>query len=252
MQAETPCTGAPWRTSAAHVDTRIPSRYHPPPGLTGRGRFCAPLFHRRAGATRAYKWRGISGRTRAPCGWLIARTRARHLPRHAPLPRARGPCSRRRPFRRRHRRRPPDRRLDRSCMRPSPVPTTTRPQIRSQSACTLHANSCWLDGHLAGDRCRARGCGCAPRGRDTKALGQLFQVPVVLSRMTDRIIGCRARADVQTRCRPAAAIHNSGSARDESEWLAAKLRAEQLASLSRSIDAPGVFCIGWLDMCSFR
>jgi len=67
----------------------VPSRYHPPPGLTGRGRFCAPPFHRRAGATRAYKWRGISGRTRAPCGWLIARTRARHLPRHAPLPRAR-------------------------------------------------------------------------------------------------------------------------------------------------------------------
>ena len=140
-----------------------------------------------------------------------------------------------------------------------------RTDADEQSACTLHANSCWL----AGDPRRARGCddrlkppdragaaacacGCARRGRDTKALGQLFQVPVVLSRMTDRIIGCRARADVQTRCRPAAAIHNSGSARDESEWLAAELRAEQLASLSRSMDAPGVFCIGWLDMCSFR
>lgn len=68
-----------------------PPRDFPPAGCRSlrpdRGVFAQPtLFF--TGATRAYKWRGISGRTRAPCGWLIVGTRARHPPRQAPLPRA--------------------------------------------------------------------------------------------------------------------------------------------------------------------
>lgn len=96
---------------------------------------------------------------------------------------------------------------------------------------------------------------CPPRDRDTKALGQLFQVPVVLS--LDRIIGCRARADVQTRCRPAA-IHNSGRAHETgaSEWLSAKLHAERATCLARFIDrctgGRVSFALARLDMCSFR
>jgi hypothetical protein len=83
-------------------------------------------------------------------------------------------------------------RLDRSCMRPSPVPTTrlqiSRTDAVEQSACTLHANSCWLAGRAAAGCRRPAPCArlrlCpAARDRDTKALGQLFQVPVVLSRM---------------------------------------------------------------------
>jgi hypothetical protein len=133
----------------------------------GQGRFCPtpPSFF--TGATRAYnKWRGISGRTRAPCGWLIvwhacppsapsgstsARARAAlqaAAGRGGPIDGDRsdhdiGVESTTRSTSR----------LDRSCQETIPSPhhsaansRTGRARASSQSACTLHANSCWLAG----------------------------------------------------------------------------------------------------------
>ena len=88
-----------------------------------------------------------------------------------------------------------------------------RTDADAQSACTLHANSCWL----AGDPRRARGCddrlkppgragaaacacGCALRGRDTKALGQLFQVPVVFLRIENQMPRAGGRTDTLQAC----------------------------------------------------
>jgi len=166
-----------------------------PAGTYGTGPFLPPSFF--TGATRAYKWRGISGRTRAPCGWLIARTRARHPPRHAPLPRARA------------RARPPAApndgdRSDDDIGVDHPIDVSSRPVMHATVPSPHHSAADFADGrgravsvHAA---CKqllvswaAAGCRrpapcarlrlCPARDRDTKALGQLFQVPVVLSRM---------------------------------------------------------------------
>jgi hypothetical protein len=145
-----------------------PPRF-PPAGCRSlrpdRGVFAQPpLFF--TGATRAYKWRGISGRTRAPCGWLIvwhacppsapsgstsARARAAlqaAAGRGGPIDGDRsdhdiGVESTTRSTSR----------LDRSCQETIPSPhhsaansRTGRARASSQSACTLHANSCWLAG----------------------------------------------------------------------------------------------------------
>lgn len=147
LHAETPCTGA-FHRGERRRPTSTPESPHDMPrrDLRDEGVSAPPLFFtgRRPGATRAYKWRGVSGRTRAPCGWLITRTRARHPPRHAPLPRARGP-HRRRPFRRRHhRRRPPDRRrtsrpVMRTCDRPQSPPLRRRFAGRGRAVCSQRA-----------------------------------------------------------------------------------------------------------------
>jgi hypothetical protein len=50
-----------------------------PPDRPPSARAISPRARPGRGASvpaRAYKWRGVSGRTRARCGWLIARTRA--------------------------------------------------------------------------------------------------------------------------------------------------------------------------------
>jgi hypothetical protein len=206
-----------------------------PAGTYGTGPFLPPSFF--TGATRAYKWRGISGRTRAPCGWLIARTRARHPPRHAPLPRARPlqpPTTATVPTTTSASTTRSTSRLDRSCMRPSPVPTTrlqiSRTDAVEQSACTLHANSCWLAGQLlaAGDRRRARGCGCAPRETETRRRWANYFRFRLSYHGWNKSDAARRRT-YRHAAGSAEAIHTAVGAHETIEWLAAKLRAEQLA-----------------------
>lgn len=147
LHAETPCTGAPWRTPAAHVGTRIPPAIFPLPAAGACGRTGAflpnpPSF---SPALRAR----ISGgeyqdvRARPVVGLSLARVpairpvRLHFRARPCRLqPGGAAPSTATVPTTTSGSSRPPDRRLDRSCQEtiPSPAVPTTRPQIRGRDA----------------------------------------------------------------------------------------------------------------------
>lgn len=150
LHAETPCTGAPWRTPAAHVGTRIPPAISPAGCRSlrpDRGVFAQPLplF------SPVLRARIISGgeyqdvRARPVVGLSLARVPAiRPVRLHQPGGAA-APSTATVPTTTSGSSRPPDRRLDRSCQETIPSPhhsaadsRTGRARASSQRARCMH------------------------------------------------------------------------------------------------------------------